>query len=500
MVSGATCASSTSTPNANTVVYQARLSADPNVFPILSLATQNGESRAVRVYVNSQFKSGFNDVILAPEVLFNGDSSPITGDVYSSFYVAFQSYAKSPQPSTGSTATNLLSPQVMSSSVILDLAGGPSNPGPYSYECSSNSVTEVAPTNCARSKDSHNNLAPVNWHPMTPVGMSQQDFATIMNWCPGHSCNSFGVNIYQMTQSGSNVTYTPGSYWPSYWQSGTYHCNNYGTGACPVYTAVTTAPFCVDSILIQVTVPPCVGQARYYGGNASSSNPQRYADWGLIADDLNRGVSTTFYQAPSCTAPCAYSGLQNGIRYIPLMPSMNVTGAACTQNVSPGTNVFDQINTGDGITCSNPPTTTINSTTVTFTGTASNPESLVIDNAGGSTVTIQGSIPGNSTLNCTNTNWNNYNQGIIMATGNISLTGNLVFKGFIYTAGNVTTSGTVLISGGLFSSDQPGFSSQVDQVDSTGTVGFCAGQTFLMTPQFYNFTQIAWEDRPGGHP
>jgi hypothetical protein len=222
-------------------------------------------------------------------------------------------------------------------------------------------------------------------------------------------------------------------------------------------------------------------------------------DWGLISDDNTRGQATTFYETPSCTAPCAFSGNQNGIRYVPLMPTMNVTAAACTQNVNPGTNVFDQINTGDGINCSSP-VSTINNTTVTFTGTKSNPESLVIDNAGGATVTIVGSLSGNSTLNCSNTNFDNYNWGMILATGNISLQGNFVFKGFIYSPGNVDTSGTVIIQGGVFSNDDPGLSSQVNNVDPSGTVDFCAGTGFLLNPQFYTFSQIAWEDRPGGQP
>jgi hypothetical protein len=89
---------------------------------------------------------------------------------------------------------------------------------------------------------------------------------------------------------------------------------------------------------------------------------------------------------------------------------------------------------------------------------------------------------------------------MILATGDISISGNMVFKGFIFTPGNVYTSGTVTISGGVFSNDDPGLNSQVNQVDSTGTVNSCAGSGFLLTPQFYTFTQIAWEDRPGGQP
>lgn len=501
MTTGATCAASTSSPNANTVVYQARMSSDAAVFPVLSLATVNGENRAVRIYVSAVYKTGFSDVILAPQVTFSGDASPITGDTYSATNIVFQQYSKSPQPGTGATATNLVSPQVLAATNIGTTSGAASNPGaspnPYVFECASNSVTEVAPTNCARKVDANGNTLPVNWHPLTPIGMSAADFATVINWCPGHSCNSFGVNIYQTTQSGTNVTYSPVSYAPSYWASGNYRCASYPSGPCGVLTVVTTAPFCIDSTIVQVTVPPCVGQAKYYGGVATSSQPERYMDWGLISDDNTRGQSTTFFETPSCTAPCANSGNQNGIRYVPLMPSLNVTGMACTQNFNPGANVFDKVNTGDGITCSSPPVTTINSTSVTFSGTKSNPESLVIDNAGFGTVTIQPSIVGPG--NCSS-NFDNYNWGMILATGDISISGNMVFKGFIFTPGNVYTSGTVTISGGVFSNDDPGLNSQVNQVDSTGTVNSCAGSGFLLTPQFYTFTQIAWEDRPGGQP
>jgi hypothetical protein len=488
MTTGATCAASTSSPNTNTVAYQARMASDSAIFPILSLATVNGETRAVRVYISALYRNGFSDVILAPQVTFSGDAFPITGDIYSATNILFQSLVKSPPPGAGATATNLLSPQVVAATSIGTSAGGPSNPGPYAYECASNSLTEVPPMSCARSVDSNGNTVPVNWHPQTPIGMNQTDFATIINWCPGHSCNSFGVNIYQATQNSVGVTYTPVSYTPSYWSKPAYNGK--------IMLVVTTSPYCVDSTLGTVYIPPCVGAAKYYGGAATPSQPERFLDWGLASDDQQRGQAQTFFETPSCTAPCAFSGNQNGIRFIPLMPSMNVTGMACQQNVIPGTNIFDKINTSDGITCSSP-ISTINSTTVTFSGTKSNPESLIIDNAGGAAVTINPSIVGPG--NCSS-NFDNYNWGMIIATGDITISGNMVFKGFIYTPGNIFTSGTVTISGGVFSNDDPGLLSQVNQLDSTGTVNSCAGTGFLLNANFYTFTQIAWEDRPGGQP
>ena len=488
-----TCAATTSSPNTNTVVYQATMSSDSAIFPILSIATVNGATRAVRIFEAALFKSGFDNVILAPQVTFQGDASPLTGDTYSGSSMVFASYAKSPAPGTGATATNLVSPQILAATNISSSAGGPSNPGPFTFECASNSTTEVAPTPCpgGRSVDGNANTIPINWHPMTPMGMSATDITALIEYCTGNSCAPFGISMSQATQNGVGVTYTPVTYTPSYWSHPPY------TGK--VMLVVTTAPFCVNSTLGLITIPPCVGSARYYAGPATPSQPMRYLDWGLVQDDGQRGQSLTFYEVSACTAPCMFAGNPNGIRYIPLEPTINPTAIACNQNANPGTNVFDQINTLDGITCS-APITTINSTNVTFSGTKSNPESLVIDNAGGAQVHITGSIAGNGTLNCSNVNWDNYNWGMIFATGDIDIAANTVFKGFIYTPGNVYSHGTVLIEGGIFSNDDPGQGSQVNQVDQFGTVKFCGGAAFLITPQFYTFTTLTWQDRPGGQP
>src|SRR5262249_9777282 len=159
--------------------------------------------------------------------------------------------------------------------------------------------------------------------------------------------------------------------------------------------------------------------------------------------------------------PCVNAGNQNGIRYIPQLPLLwgppspplpAFGQIACQQNVSPGSNVFDQVNTNDAIACA-PPVQTVSATTVTFTGMKSNLGSLVIDNAGFGTVHINGSIAGNRTLTCATADFDNYNWGIILATGDIDIAANTVFTGYIYTPGNVYTHGTVLVRGGIFSSN-----------------------------------------------
>lgn len=495
MVAGATCGSSTTSPNANTVVYQAPLANDPAVFPILSLATTYGAPRGVRVYMRAVLKSGFGDTIIGPQVQFQGDASPITGDTYASTSVVFPSAAKSPAPGSGATATNLTGAQVMAGTTV-DEGSGANEVGPFTYECGNNSTSEVAPTACTgqgnRSIDGHGHTIPVNWHPGTPLGMSTTDFTSIVNHCYP-SCASLGVSVTQATQSGTAVTYSPVSYTPSYWST---------TGTGKVMLVVATSPFCVTNggNVVAPSGGTC-GTGHYYAPGTSGTQPMRYLDWGLVADDLTRGSSQTFFESPQCAAPCANAGYQNGVRYIPLLPSINVTSLACAQNVNPGTNVFDQVNTGDGISCASP-VSTINTTNVSFSGTQSSPESLVIDNAGQGTVHINGSVNGNSTLNCSNTNFANYNFGVIFATGDVDIAANTVFTGFIYTPGNVFSHGNVVIQGGVFSSNDPASGAQVNQVDDLGTVNFCGGSStqVMVNPQFYTFTVVSWQDRPLGQP
>lgn len=501
MTSGATCGSSTVTPNANTIVFQAPLAADRAIFPILSLGSSYGAPRGVRIFVRAVMKTGFGDTIIGPQVTFQGDSSPIIGDTYSDTSTVFASYAKSPPPGSGATATNLVGPQVLSGTTI-DAGSGAQEKGSFKAECANGSTSEVAPTACTgqggRATDARGNTLPANWHPATPLGMVAADFTAVVNQCYNNGCPSLPVTIQTASQNGSGVTnYTPVSYTPSYWSL---------SGANgKVLLAVVTQPICVNGSTVSLPSgsPPC-GTGRYYGTSTACTTPpctMRYLDWGLVSDDLTRGAATTFFQAPSCTAPCANAGNQNGIRYVPLLPSISVTSLACQQNANPGTNVFDQVNTGDGISCASP-ISTISSTNVTFSGTKSSPESLVIDNAGLGIVHINGSIAGNGTLTCSNTNFDNYNFGVIFATGDVDITANTVFTGFIYTPGNVYSHGTVVIQGGVFSQNDPSSGTSVNQVDNLGTVNFCGGAStdVVLNPQIFNFSTVSWQDRPLGQP
>jgi hypothetical protein len=494
MTSGATCGGSTSSPNANTVVYQATLSSNSAIFPILSLATTYGAPRGVRVYIRATLKSGFGDTIVGPQVQFQGDASPIIGDTYADTSISFASYAKAPPPGSGATATNLTGPQVIGGTWI-NAGNGNGEVGSYTYECGNSSTAEVAPTACAgqggRAVDGQGHTLPVNWHPLTPVGMTTSDFATVVTRCYP-SCSAYGITVKQATQSGTGVSYTPVSYTPSYWST---------TGSGKVLVAVATQPFCVTGNAVTAPSGGSCGSGHYYAPNTSASQPMRYLDWGLVQDDLTRGAAQTFFQSPACASPCANAGNQNGVRYVPLLPSISVASLACQQNVDPGTNVFDQVNTADGISCSSP-ITTIDATTVTFSGTKSSPESLVIDNAGQGVVHINASVPGNNSLNCSTTNFNNYNWGVIFATGDIDITANTVFTGFIYTPGNVYSHGNVLIQGGIFSQNDPSSGAQVNEVDDLGTVNFCGGSNtqVILNPKFYTFSTVSWQDRPLGKP
>ena len=482
MTTGATCASSTLTPNTNTVAYQAPLSANSSVFPILSTATVNGATRAVRILERATLQAGYGDIILAPQVTFQGDASPVTGDTYATLSIVLKSLAKSPAPGTGATATNLVSPQELAGTTVGVSSGGP---GTFTYECGNSSTSEVAPTACTGQGGRTTSL-PVNWHPMVPIGMTSADFTTIMNNCYPAGCATAGVTISQATQSGTGVTYTPVSYSPSYWSL---------TGAnSKVWLAKATGGFCVNSSSNTVSATPCTGSAKYYGTPGSTT---RFLDWGLVQDDQTRGAAQTFFQAPSCTAPCANAGNQNGIRYIPLVPQINVLAVACNQNINPGVNAFYDT-TADGKTCANPPTVT---GSTTFSGTKTNPEYLVIDNGapGGTPTQIFGSINSGNT-GCS-TPFDNYNWGVIIATGDLDLQANLKFTGFIYTPGNVFSHGNVAVNGGIFSANDPGTGSQVNEVDDLGTVNFCGGEGLTpLSPSFYTFTKLSWEDRPAGQP
>lgn len=500
MTSGAACSGSTSNPNPNTVVYQAPLASDSAIFPIMALGNSGGTPRVVRVLQRAMFQAGFGSMIVGPQITFQGDASWITGDAYSNTSIVFNSRAKSPQPGAGAGATTLTGPQALAGTTITTQAGGQWEPGPYTTECASGSLTEVAPTACARATDGRNNPLPVNWHPMVPIGMSSADFTTLMNNCFTFSprCPSF-IATRQATQNGVGVTYMPMSYLPSYWS----RPGAYGK----VLLATAGQPFCVNASANTVTAPPCGASAHYYGQLGLTT---RFLDWGLVQDDLTRGAAQTFFQAGSCAVACADAGNQNGVRYIPLLPSLWVSSApalptfgqiACRQNVDPGFSVFDRANSNDGVSCA-PPVQTIAATTLTFSGTRRNPEALVIDNAGFGTVHVTGSIPGNSAVACGSTNFDDYNWGIILATGDVDIAANTVFTGYIYTLGSVYSHGTVLVRGGIFSSNSPSSGSAVTQLDDSGTFSFCGGTSTQMplSPEFHVFSWVSWQDRPLGEP
>lgn len=484
-----------------TVVYGNLFQSEPSVFPVLSCATFGGAQRWVRVLVRATTKTGFGRIILGPQVTFQGNAQPVAGDTYSQTSIVFQQYSKSPPPASGATATNLLSPQVLGGTTIGVRAGGP---GTYTYECANGSLTEVAPTPCPGGGRSSG--LPVNWHPMTPAGMKSADFNTVVQqWVTNPSqIRGYGISVTQATQNGAGVTYTPVSYRPAYWSIGAQNYNG------QVLLVTASQPFCVNSTAGQVqqasgNPPVCPGGYTYYGSNVSGTNyTTRYVDWGLVQDDLTRQNPTTFFAAPTCTS-CVNNGPdgnQNGVRYIPLAPVLNVLAQACTQNVNPGLNVFDNaIGDPSAPTCTNPPTQTISSTNVTFTGTQNNPEFLVIDNGppNGTVVHINGSPQGPGSCS---SNFASYNWGVIMATGDIDLTANMVFSGFIYTPGNVISHGTVVVNGGIFAAGTQSNASQVNQVDTFGTVNFCTGSSSIvvLSPTFYNFSQVSWQDRPLNQP
>ncbi len=490
-----------------TVTFQAALQSNPQLFPITSTATFGGTTRTVRLIEQMLFKPGNGNVVFGPQVTFSGNAHQITGDSYALTNVSFQQYQKAPQCSTGATATNLLSPQVFAGTWV-GAGSGPSQSTPcgdtnagtqYNTECTS-AANEVAPTPCPGGRLSVGGYTlPQNWHPNTPVGMSSADFTTAATWINANpvQASTYGLSLAHAQQNAVDVTYTQAAYTPSYWPTIPGSTNR-------VLLVNTQIPFCVaipsnPSKDVKQPIPlyngSCPAGYNPYGPPAAGQ-ANRYLDWGLVQDDLTRPAPQTFFQAPSCTAPCANPGNQNGVRYIPWVPQINVLARACLQNVNPGFNVFDRMNL-TGPTCSNPPITTINSASVTFSGTKSNPEGLVIDNAGQPQVSISPSIAGPG--NCSS-NFDNYNWGIILATGDLSFTGNTVFSGFIYTTGSIFTAGTVVFSGGLYAySINP---TQVNQVDSLGTFSICAGSAAALpqSPLFYNFTVISWTDVPANQP
>jgi hypothetical protein len=274
-------------------------------------------------------------------------------------------------------------------------------------------MTEVAPTTCPVSGRAQigGNTLPWNWHPTSPIAMASADFNLVVT----ASSLLSGISVVQATQNGAGVSYSSaGTYTPSYWTS-TPSTNG------KVMLIDATQPFCINRSAGTVYLPSpvvtgsCNAGDIYYGNETNNQAvATRFVDWGLVQDDLTRSTPTTFYDAATCSTCISGgpNGYQNGIRIVPLTPTINVLGEACQQNVDPGTNVFYN-NTNDGITCGSPTTEYVNGNlgNVQFTGTQSSPEALIIDSAGQSAAQIQFSARGNNTLTCTNVNFNNYNTG-----------------------------------------------------------------------------------------
>ncbi len=486
-------------PVSNAVGYQLPLQSNSSIFPILSVGTYAGTQRAVRVFAQATLKPGFGTIVFGPQVTYQGNANAITGDGYSQTNIVFQNYSKSPPPASGATATNLISPQVMAGTTISVTGGGP---GPYANECAAGS-TEVAPTGCVRATDG-TTLVPVNWHPMTPIGMNSSDFNTLVSNCYSVGCSVTGstytVTVAQATQTQNTppaVHYTPttGGYTPAYW-TGVPTTNGL---AMLVYAP---GPFCLVTSPFSVAVPTGAGGTCTSGSlYGASSVTMRFLDWGLVQDDLSRATAQTFYQPPTCST-CnggLPNGKQNGIRYIPIVPAINVLPYACTSNENPGFSAFYNATT-DGLTCANPPTqpAQVSGGSVTFTGTKSNPEFLVIDNTGFTGVSQATKIFGTGTATGCSDTFANANWGVILATGDIDLQG-LVFNGFIYTTGSVWSHANPIIRGGIFSSTPP--TTQVNSVDLLGTMTFCGGiNTVPLVPQFYSFKTFSWQDRPSNLP
>jgi hypothetical protein len=490
-----------------TVSYQSAIRGNPMVFSILSSTSYAGAQRKVRYLVRMSYQQGWGSIVFGPQMAATGDESPTIGDLYSQTQLSFASYAQSPLCSSGSTAQNLEFPQVIAGTTISAGAGLAATPpcggpttvsGTATTECATfpSSAQEVAPTPCPGGRSTVGGMTlPVNWHPMTPIGMPSADFSAIVN-TPSLVLGLFGISLTAATQNGSPVTYqSAGTYTPNYWTSVSWTSGR-------VAMVIATQPFCVSPVLgIALPTPAIVGTCllgfHYYGSHAgSTAQTTRYIDWGLVTDDLSRTPPQTFFEPAECsTCP----GNQNGIRYVPAFPTVDVLGGACQLSFTPGTNVFDQVNTADGVSCG-PPTQTVSTNSVIFDGTVSSPETLSIDNAGLSAVTITSALPpftNLSSMTCSNTNFNPYNWGLIFATGDVTLS-NMVFSGFIYTTGNVYISGNVLLQGGVFATTVQPTASPSNQISDTGTLKFCSqgAPIPLLTPRVYSFAKNSWEDVP----
>jgi hypothetical protein len=509
-----------------TVAYQASLASNGSIFPILSTATYSNATRKVRLLANIVFKPGFGDISSSASFNTPGSMFASTSDAYTISVAVLNSPASAPQCVSGTTATNLLSPQMLAGA-WMQLGHGSftssyctpttyASGGTFTYECASGSLTEVAPTGCARATDGHaGETVPVNWHPMTPIGMDSTSFTTLVTWMAANptTAASYGLSMAQATQNGTGVTYTSaGTYTPSYW-----HTIPSTNGK--VELVVATQPVCIDTASNSASLPAggtCSSGYVFIGCKANCANANatvRYLDWGLVQDDLSRAQATTFFQPGPTGCTGSACGLQNGIRYIPLFPFLwndlaQFAQIACGDNIV-GANVFDRA-VADGVSCGSP-TTTVSCTSCTFTGTQSSPESLVIDNgktpygtpqSRGTNVTIKpdaAHTPASSQLNC-GANFANWSWGNIIASGDLTFNTNMIFTGFVYTTGSVSVpSGNVIFRGGVYAVNILG---TTEDTDVTDPLQNCGGSDipFALNPSFTSTRVLSWEDVPANQP
>jgi hypothetical protein len=168
-----------------TVYFQNTEASNSSLMPVLSTATFGGVTRSVRIMVNKD-PNPWEYQLYGYIVNFDGDTNPTSAnDLYASADIEFENWPFSPLCSSGATATNLISPQVMAGTIVYAESpaanytppcGGPTNAGTYFAECadlqtyfvpiqtggtpsgampiSTGTLTpamgEVAPTSCAK--------------------------------------------------------------------------------------------------------------------------------------------------------------------------------------------------------------------------------------------------------------------------------------------------------------------------------------------------------------
>lgn len=403
---------------------------------------------------------GTISAMVAQGMNFQSNATFVSGDSYAQVSIVYQS-DKVPQCSAAATTTNLPSPQVLAGTTITWMAPQPGcgSMGASGFfpgdDCASDtSLSEVAPTACEGAGGRFQNL-PYHFHPMVPVAMPQEDFIAALT-----AALPPLIRLAQATQNRTGVIYpTPEAYPKPY--------------ANKVMLIIAREQFCVTAR--PASVVPAIGGAcpsrgaHRYGD--SSGATIRYIDWGLITADTSGGRPTTFFQEPKCAAPCPFQGLQNGIRYIPMPPAIDVHAIACETHFKPGVNV---VNTIDGSLLPCPRNITLHKTTVeTFVGTKYNPESLIILNPNPpiGTVTIRGVlVPGRIPGSCRPSLFDAFHWGQILSTGDIIFDSPFVFVGFLYAKGTIVFNSDAAIWGRVYSLSYSSYSTL------NSTVTFCGGE------------------------